>query len=111
MRIRSDALDHGAEAILKISIQMIVGDKDTDAREIIHAPGSLYWRAEAETMGKNRIERLRTLQRSFEVAGLKVEFDLLPGVEHEFRPVAASAEAFFARKIDEQRGETQSTGG
>lgn len=91
------------DALRRVAVQMIVGDQDTDTREIIHAPGSLYWRAESEKAGKNRIERLRSLQRSFEASGVDVEFDLLPGTDHEFRPAAASAEAFFARKIDQAR--------
>ena len=98
------------DALRRVAVQMIVGDRDTDTREIIHAPGSLYWRAEAEAMGRNRIERLRTLQRSFEAAGVTVEFALLPGEDHELDPVSAAAEAFFARKLAEAEDDGASPG-
>lgn len=87
------------EALRRVAVQMIVGAEDTDTWEINHAPGSTYWRAESASAGNNRIERLRTLQRSLEAEGISVRFDLMPGVKHISVPAMALAQDFFERHL------------
>lgn len=83
------------EALRQVPVQMIVGEKDTETWEIVHAPGSRYYREAGDRAGANRIERLRSMQRSFEAQGIKVRFDVIPGAAHDDAPAMDLACTFF----------------
>jgi poly(3-hydroxybutyrate) depolymerase len=69
-------------ALARVPVQMLVGDADLETWEITHQPGGTYWMEGANDAGRTRPERLRALQKSFEAAGVKVRFELMPGVSH-----------------------------
>ena len=87
------------EALRRVKVQLIVGDRDTETWEITHEPGSRYWRAEAAKAGANRIERLRSLQQSLQAHGVSVQFDIMPDAVHESIPAMELAKAFFDRQL------------
>lgn len=67
----------------KVAVQMLVGSLDLETWEITHAPGSERWMEGANDAGVTRPERLRSLARSFEAAGIRVAFEEVPGVSHD----------------------------
>ena len=85
-----------AAALARVPVQMLVGDADLETWEITHKPGSAYWMEGANDAGRTRPERLRALARSFEAAGVRVRFDLVPGVSHERTKVLHLVEDFLA---------------
>lgn len=87
------------DALRRIKVQLIVGDKDTDTWEITHQPGSRYWRADGARAGANRIERLRSLQRSLEVEGVSVQFDVMPDAAHAPMPAMELSKKFFEQHL------------
>lgn len=87
------------EALKRVPVQMIVGDEDTETWEIVHAPGSRYYREAGNKAGANRIERLHSMQRSFEAQGIKVQFDIMPGAAHDDEPAMTLANSFFEKHL------------
>lgn len=90
-------------ALARVPVQMLVGDADLETWEITHKPGSAYWMEGANDAGRTRPERLRALARSFEGAGVKVRFDLVPGVSHERTKVLHLVEDFLAGVLAARR--------
>ena len=82
---------------------MLVGDADLETWEITHKPGGTYWMEGANDAGRTRPERLRALAKSFEQAGVKVRFDLVPGVSHERTKVLHLVEDFLAGVLAQNR--------
>ncbi|TKB82059.1 MAG: alpha/beta hydrolase, partial [Mesorhizobium sp.] len=68
-----------------------------------HVQGSAHWMPGANDAGRTRPERLMALCRSFEAAGARVRFDLLPGVSHERDAVLDSVKDFLAQQLKERR--------
>lgn len=92
-----------AEALAKVSVHMVVGGADLETWEITHAEGSKYWMPGANDAGNTRGERLRTLAKSFETAGVKVEFDEVAGVSHDRMSVLGHVKRFLAKTLAEMR--------
>ncbi len=90
-------------AIAKIPVQMIVGEADLETWEITHREGGTYWMPGANDAGRTRPERLATLRDSFEKAGVKVRFDLLPGVSHERMKTLNTVQDFLAGVLAQRR--------
>ena len=82
---------------------MLVGDADLETWEITHKPGGTYWMEGANDAGRTRPDRLRALQRSFESAGVKVRFDLVPGVAHSRMLVIDRVQDFLATLLKQKR--------
>lgn len=83
------------EAFARIPVHMIVGGADREAWEITHTETSRYWMPGANSAGTTRPERLATLKKSFESAGARVQFDVVPGVSHERSKVLDRVKDFF----------------
>jgi hypothetical protein len=92
-----------AATLAKVPIQMIVGDVDLETWEITHVQGSTHWMPGANDAGRTRPERLRALCRSFEEAGARVRFELLPGVAHERDAVLDPVKDFLDQALKERR--------
>ncbi len=90
-------------ALARVPVQMVVGDADLETWEITHKPGGAFWMEGANDAGRTRPERLRALASSFEQAGVKVRFDLAPGVSHERTKVLRLVEDFLAGVLAEKR--------
>jgi poly(3-hydroxybutyrate) depolymerase len=93
-----------AAALAKVPVQMVVGDADLETWEITHKPGGTYWMEGANDAGRTRPERLRSLADSFEKAGVKVRFDLVPGVSHDRIKVLDRVKDFLAGVLKTKRG-------
>ncbi len=92
-----------AAALARVPVQMVVGDADLETWEITHAPGGTYWMEGANDAGRTRPERLRALRDSFERAGVKVRFDLLPGVAHDRLKTLGVVQDFLAGELAKLR--------
>lgn len=92
-----------AKALAQVPVQMVVGALDLETWEITHKPGSAYYMDGANEAGQTRPERLRSLQRSFEEAGVGVTFDEIAGVSHDRLKCIGAAKAFLTRTLKEIR--------
>jgi poly(3-hydroxybutyrate) depolymerase len=92
-----------AAALAKVPVQMIVGDVDLETWEITHREGGAHWMPGANDAGRTRPERLLALRRSFEAAGVRVRFDLLPGVSHDRFEVLDPVKDFLAEALKQRR--------
>ncbi len=94
-------------AMREVPVQMIVGAADLETWEITHREGGRHYMPGANDAGRTRPERLDSLRRSFEAAGIEVRFDLLPNVPHDGRKVVPHVEAFFADVLKARRSSRQ----
>jgi hypothetical protein len=85
-------------AIRDVAVQMIVGENDVETWEI-NNPGDSNWMDGVELTGDTRIERLRTLERTFRANGVPVQFDVVPGAAHSGFAVRPVVEEFLARSL------------
>jgi poly(3-hydroxybutyrate) depolymerase len=92
-----------AAALRQVPVQMLVGDADLETWEITHKPGGTYWMEGANDAGRTRPERLESLRRSFEAAGVTVRFDLLPGVSHDRMKALGKVQDFLAEVLKARR--------
>lgn len=92
-----------AAALAKVPVQMVVGSLDLETWEITHKPGGAYYMEGANDAGGTRPERLRSLQKSFESAGVNVTFDEVPGVSHDRMKCIGRVKAFLTRTLKEMR--------
>ena len=97
-------IEFNAAALAKVPVQMVVGDADLETWEITHKPGGTYWMEGANDAGRTRPDRLRSLADSFEKAGVKVQFDLVPGVSHDRIKVLDRVKDFLAGVLKTRRG-------
>ena len=88
-------------ALRGVPLQMVVGELDTNADELDHGLDDPELRAAAARSGRNRIERLQAMHRSWTAAGISAEFELMPGVRHGggSAPAIERAQRFFERCI------------
>jgi poly(3-hydroxybutyrate) depolymerase len=96
--------EFNAAALRQVPVQMLVGDADLETWEITHKPGGTYWMEGANDAGRTRPERLQSLRRSFESAGVQVRFDLLPGVSHERTKALGKVQDFLAGVLKQRHG-------
>lgn len=92
-----------AVALARVPVQMIVGEADLETWEITHKPGSRHYMPGANDAGRTRPERLRALATSFAKAGVKVRFDLLPGVSHDRLKAFDAVKDFLADTLAQMR--------
>lgn len=92
------------EALRQVPVQMIVGAADLETWEITHKPGGRSWMEGANDAGATRPERLDSLRRSFEAAGIAVRFDLVPNMAHDGMRAVEPALDFFAEVLARRRG-------
>jgi poly(3-hydroxybutyrate) depolymerase len=83
----------------QVSIQCIVGAKDTDTHEIHVGKNEVFWNPGINSTGKTRIERLKTLCRSLQSAGCAVSFEIVPGAGHSERQLFPAVQHFLKRHM------------
>lgn len=91
------------EALARIPMHMVVGDADLETWEITIPEGSTNWMPGANDAGRTRPERLSSLRRSFEGAGVSVKFDLVPGISHDRMQVLGHVQNFLADILADRR--------
>jgi len=90
-------------AMASVPVQMVVGAADLETWEITHREGGRHWMPGANDAGRTRPERLDSLRRSFEAAGMRVRFDLVPNVPHDGNKVVGHVQDFFADMLKRRR--------
>ncbi|MCL7202214.1 alpha/beta hydrolase, partial [Escherichia coli] len=71
------------EALRQVAVHMIVGKADLETWEITHREGGKFFMPGANSAGATRPERLESLRRSFEAAGVKAVLDVVENVPHD----------------------------
>ncbi|HEY7688817.1 MAG TPA: alpha/beta hydrolase [Dongiaceae bacterium] len=97
------------EAMRRVAVHMVIGDKDTETWEITIRPDDAWWMEGADLAGANRIDRMRSLRQSFEKHGIAVRQDIVPGVDHDPPKVIGPVKAFFADVLRRHRSQAQPT--
>ncbi len=92
-----------AAALKRVPVQMIVGRADLETWEITVREDSPLYLPGINDAGATRPERLRTLQASFEAAGIPVRFDELENIAHNGMQVVEVVQDFFARVLRTMR--------
>ncbi len=86
-------------ALQRVPVQMIVGRADLETWEITVPEDSAMYLPGINDAGATRPERLRTLQASFEAAGVRVRFDELANIAHNGMQVVDVVQDFFAQTL------------
>jgi pimeloyl-ACP methyl ester carboxylesterase len=84
------------EAMRGVPVHMVVGGDDTETWEIAIKPGDSWWMDGADLAGGDRQNRMRILKASFEVAGIKVRHDVVPGAAHRVEPMIPAVTDFLS---------------
>lgn len=77
-----------------VPVLMVVGNEDQETW-MINDRDAPYWDQRFLESGENRVERLKTLRRSFEEVGIIVDYVELDGVGHEGFKVLGEVNHFF----------------
>lgn len=91
------------EAMRQVPVQMIVGAADLETWEITHREGGEHWMPGANDAGRTRPERLDSLRRSFEAAGIAVRFEVVPNLAHDGHRVVRQVQNFLAQVLAARR--------
>ncbi|TDC02798.1 alpha/beta hydrolase [Nonomuraea longispora] len=83
------------EELRDVPVQMVVGSADVETWEI-NNHGDSNWMDGADAHGITRVERLTALRDNFEEHGIRVRFDVVPGVGHQPMRVLEPVKDFFA---------------
>lgn len=82
-------------AMSAVPALLVVGAEDTSVDLITHKEDSVYWIKDANSAGRTRVDRLRTLRSALREKNIKVAYRELPGVAHQYPPVVSAAAEFF----------------
>jgi hypothetical protein len=96
-----------AEALARVPVQMVVGGADLETWEITHKEGSRHYMPGANDAGETRPDRLRSLQASFQSAGVDVRLDIVPGVSHDRMKVLSRVKDFLFDALSHHRQESR----
>lgn len=91
------------EAMRAVEVQTVIGSEDNATWEITIPRDSPLWMDGAELQGANRLERIEALARSFELQGIRVRRDVVPGVAHSPFEMVGPAEQFFTEIVSRTR--------
>jgi pimeloyl-ACP methyl ester carboxylesterase len=93
------------DALRKVDVHMVVGKADLETWEITHREGGKYYMPGCNDAGRTRPDRLKTLQQSFEAAGVKVAFDVVDNVPHDGQKCVGVVQDWLARALKAKRRE------
>lgn len=97
-------------ALQAVPVHMVVGKADLETWEITHREGGKFYMPGANDAGRNRPERLESLRRSFEAAGVNATLDQLDNVPHDGLACVEKVQDFFAATLRRLRGLTPTQG-
>lgn len=92
------------DALRQVAVHMVVGKADLETWEITHREGGKFYMPGANDAGKTRPERLDTLRRSFEAAGVQVTLDLIDNMPHDGLKAVGAVQDFLAAELRKRRG-------
>ena len=104
-------VDPDIEAMRRVPVQMIVGSADIETWEITQREDDPYWMEGANAAGRTRRDRLESLRRSYESAGIAVRFDVLANVAHDALGCIPAAEEFLAEVLARRRRQAHAAEG
>lgn len=93
------------EALRQVAVHMIVGKADLETWEITHREGGKFFMPGANSAGATRPERLQSLRRSFEAAGVKAVLDVVENVPHDGLKCVGQVQDFLAAELHKLRNE------
>lgn len=93
------------EALRQVAVHMIVGKADLETWEITHREGGKFFMPGANAAGATRPERLQSLRRSFEAAGVKAVLDVVENVPHDGLKCVGQVQDFLAAELHKLRNE------
>jgi poly(3-hydroxybutyrate) depolymerase len=93
------------DALRRVAVHMVVGKADLETWEITHREDGPYYMPGCNDAGRTRPERLASLRRSFEQAGVAVEMDLVDNVPHDGLKCVGIVQDFLAKVLRQDRGE------
>ena len=85
------------DTLREVAVQMVVGSEDLVDFVIPQRMKALI--ASLGPIGCNRVERLQLLKSNFEDHGIRVQFDIVPGVGHEGLKTAGAVQAFLQSRM------------
>lgn len=88
------------DAIRSVPVHLVIGGADTETWEITLEPGTPWWMDGANDAGATRLDRMSALKASLESAGMRMRYDIIPGVSHELDPLLGCVKAFIKDVID-----------
>lgn len=91
------------DALKQVAVHMIVGKADLETWEITHREGGKFYMPGANDAGKTRPERLESLRRSFEAAGVKAVLDVVDNVPHDGLKCVGHVQDFLADALRKLR--------
>ncbi len=91
------------DALRRVAVHMVVGKADLETWEITHREGGKYYMPGCNDAGRTRPERLETLKRSFEAAGVKVDLDLVDNVPHDGQKCVGVVQDWLAGALKAKR--------
>lgn len=94
------------EKLQMVPTHLAVGSVDIETWEITHRPGGQYFMEGANDAGATRPERLETLKRSFEAAGISCEMEVMSGAAHDERRYLSRVQDFFAQILQKSADRT-----
>lgn len=80
------------EAIARVPTQIVIGERDRDPAVVYPSPG-----------GPTRMSRAEALRDALLDLGARVQFDLVPDVEHDAAAVLPAVTSFLRAKVDRPR--------
>lgn len=98
------------EALRRVPVQLVVGSSDRETWEITHREGGRHWMPGANDAGRTRPERLATLQRTLEAAGVQARLDIVPDVAHDGINCLGVMKTFLAASLKQLRADQAGPG-
>ncbi|PHQ58707.1 MAG: hypothetical protein COC03_08090 [Robiginitomaculum sp.] len=87
------------KAMRGVNIQLIIGENDTETRDVTVSEFSQTWTVGANDAGINRRDRLSTLNNNITDHGMRPEITIVPDVAHEGMRILDEVKAFFSRVL------------
>jgi acetyl esterase/lipase len=74
-----------------VPFHLLIGGDDHAEGRVLHRPGTPYHSSHADHVGTSRQACIAALEESLRAAGVPVSRETVPGVGHDFQPIAAAA--------------------
>jgi len=91
------------DALRRVPVQLVVGGADIETWEITHREGGKHWMAGANDAGATRPERMASLLRSLQAAGVSARLDIVSGVAHDGMRCLGEIKQFLAATLKQRR--------
>lgn len=83
------------DAIGRVPVHMVIGDRDTETWEISLTPDNPGWIPGVNDVGVTRLTKMAVLKERLEARGVRVRQDIIPGAAHEGLKMVPAVQDFF----------------